>query len=64
MSQKKVDAFELYKEGMDAFDKNDFFFASKKFSDAELNFDKVELLPNLQLCQLIHFMELIFMMKR
>ena len=39
---KKVDAFELYKEGMDAFDKNDFFFASKKFSDAELNFDKVE----------------------
>ncbi len=40
--KKKVDAFELYKEGMDAFDKNDFFFASKKFSEAELSFDKVE----------------------
>ena len=40
--KKKVDAFELYKEGMEAFDKNDFFFASKKFSDAELNFDKVD----------------------
>ena len=28
---------------MDAFDKNSFFFASKKFSEAELNFEKIEL---------------------
>ena len=28
---------------MKAFDRNDFFFASKKFSEAELNFDKIQL---------------------
>tara|TARA_B100000035_G_scaffold277987_2_gene256622 strand:+ start:2574 stop:3389 length:816 start_codon:yes stop_codon:yes gene_type:complete len=39
----KVDPYVLYKEGMDAFDKNSFFFASKKFSEAELNFEKIEL---------------------
>lgn len=39
----KVDAYLVYKEGLDAFERNDFFFASKKFDIAELNFDKVEL---------------------
>ena len=39
----KLDPYALYQEGMSAFDKNDFFFASKKFSEAELNFDKIEL---------------------
>ncbi len=29
----------LYQEGLNAFDKNDYFFANKKFSEAELNFD-------------------------
>ena len=32
----------MYKEAIDAFDKNDFFFASKKFSEAELNFKEVD----------------------
>ena len=41
--QKKIDAFALYKEGIEAFEKNDFFFANKKFSEAELNFKNVEL---------------------
>ena len=40
---KKVNPYEIYKEGLDAFEKNDFFFASKKFSEAELNFQDVEL---------------------
>ena len=41
-SQKK-NPYEIYSEGLDAFKKNDFFFASKKFAEAELNFEKPEL---------------------
>ena len=33
-----IDPYELYKEGIDAFENNDFFFACKKFSEAELQF--------------------------
>ena len=36
-------AYQTYKEGLDAFKKNDFFFASKKFSEAELQFKVIEL---------------------
>ena len=39
---KKSNPYVLYKEGLDAFDRNDFFFANKKFSEAELNFSVVE----------------------
>jgi outer membrane protein assembly factor BamD len=39
----KVDPYILYKEGLDAFERNDFFFAEKKFSEAELNFKNIEL---------------------
>ena len=39
---KKKDPYLIYKEGYKAFEKNDFFFASKKFSDAELNFKSPE----------------------
>ena len=35
--------YELYNDGLEAFKKNNFFFANKKFSEAELNFDKPEL---------------------
>ena len=38
-----IDPYELYKDGIDAFENNDFFFASKKFSEAELNFKEVDL---------------------
>ena len=38
-----VNPFESYKEGLDAFENNNFFFASKKFSEAELNFEVIEL---------------------
>ena len=38
-----VNPFESYKEGLDAFENNNFFFASKKFSEAELNFEIIEL---------------------
>ena len=40
-SQNLISAFDLYEEGMIAFEKNDFFFASKKFSEAELGFSDV-----------------------
>ena len=38
----KVNPYVLYKEGLEAFERNDFFFANKKFSEAELNFQEVE----------------------
>jgi outer membrane protein assembly factor BamD len=38
----KVDPYELYREGIEAFENNNFFFSSKKFSEAELNFEIVE----------------------
>ena len=40
---EKVDPYVLYQEGLKAFDGNDYFFANKKFSEAELNFEKPEL---------------------
>ncbi len=39
---EKNNPYELYKEGLAAFEINDFFFANKKFSEAELNFEQVE----------------------
>ena len=39
---KKTDPYVTYQEGLDAFKVNDFFRASKKFSEAELNFKIVE----------------------
>jgi len=38
-----VDAYKLYAEGLEAFERNDFFFANKKFSEAEINFKNVDL---------------------
>tara|TARA_Y100000591_G_scaffold331803_1_gene366874 strand:- start:661 stop:1494 length:834 start_codon:yes stop_codon:yes gene_type:complete len=38
-----INPFNSYKEGLEAFENNDFFFANQKFSEAELNFEKVEL---------------------
>ena len=40
---KLLDPYNLYKEGLDAFKRNDYFYANKKFSEAELNFTKPEL---------------------
>jgi len=40
---EKVDPYVLYQEGLKAFNENDYFFANKKFSEAELNFENVEL---------------------
>ena len=42
-SLKKEDPYKLYEEGLRAFKENDFFFASKKFSQAELNFKDIDL---------------------
>jgi outer membrane protein assembly factor BamD len=38
----KVDPYQVYQEGFIAFEKGDYFYANKKFSEAELNFDIVE----------------------
>ena len=37
-----ADPYKLYQEGLRAFEKGDYFFAEKKFSEAELNFKIVE----------------------
>ena len=39
---EKVDPYQIYQEGIAAFEGNDLFYASKKFSEAELNFDRSE----------------------
>mgnify|MGYP001388972661 CR=1 FL=1 len=38
----KVDPYKIYKEAYDAFEKGDYFFAQKKFSEVELSVEKVE----------------------
>jgi len=35
---EKLDPYKIYAEAYEAFEKNDFFYAQKKFSEAELNF--------------------------
>ena len=42
-SSEKIDPYITYKEGLAAFKKNDFFYASKKFLEAEINFENYEL---------------------
>ena len=42
-TRKKNDPYEIYKQGLEAFDKNDFFYASKKFLEAEIEFKQVDL---------------------
>ena len=37
-NSKQKDPYEIYEEGLEAFNTNDFFFASEKFSEAEFNF--------------------------
>ena len=40
---KLLDPYKLYIEGLEAFKNNDYFFANKKFTEAELNFAEPEL---------------------
>ncbi len=39
---KSKDPYKIYQEAYKSFDRRDYFFAAKKFSDAELNFERVE----------------------
>ena len=39
---EKISPYDLYTQGMEGFKRNDFFFASKKFDEAEISFDIVE----------------------
>ena len=41
--QEKVDPYKIYEEGLESFKRADYFYANKKFSEAELNFEIVEL---------------------
>ena len=38
----KNNAYKLYQEGFEAFEKGDYFYAEKKFTEAELNFEIVD----------------------
>ena len=38
----KVNPYKLYQEGFEAFEKGDYFYAEKKFTEAELNFEIVD----------------------
>lgn len=40
--QNQMDPYELYNDGYAGFERGDYFYASKKFSEAELNFQIVE----------------------
>ena len=40
---EKKEPYKIYSEALEAFEKNDFFNASKKFAEAELNFENVDL---------------------
>ncbi len=42
VASEEENPFELYEEGLKGFENNNFFFASKKFDQAELNFTIVE----------------------
>ena len=39
----RSDPYKLYEDAYQAFEKGDYFYAQKKFSEAELNFEVVEL---------------------
>ena len=41
--KEKVDPYKIYEEAYSAFEKNDFFYANKKFLEAELNFVDIDL---------------------
>ena len=38
----QIDPYKVYEEGLVAFERGDYFYANKKFSEAELNFEVVE----------------------
>ena len=40
--KNQADPYKLYEEGFDSFNKGDYFYAEKKFSEAELNFKIIE----------------------
>ena len=42
-NSERKDPYKIYKEGLKAFEERDYFFASKKFDEAELNFENPEL---------------------
>ena len=42
INENKVDPYKLYQEGFDAFERGEYYYAEKKFSEAELNFEIIE----------------------
>ena len=38
----RIDPYKVYNEAYNAFEKGDYFYAEKKFSEAELNFENVD----------------------
>jgi outer membrane protein assembly factor BamD len=58
--KQKVNSYNLYKEAMQAFNENNFFYASKKFSEAELNFLDVKLAAKASLMSAYSFYSINF----
>ena len=42
LEKSKANPYEIYKEAIQSFERNDFFYANKKFKEAEINFKIVE----------------------
>ena len=61
--KEKVDPYKIYEEAYSAFEKNDFFYANKKFLEAELNFVDIDLAAKSAAMSCFSFTELIFMMR-
>ena len=53
----KVDPYVVYKEGLEAFENNDFFYAEKNFQEAEINFVNPELAAKSAIMSASLFME-------
>ena len=54
-SSELKDPYKIYQEAYESFDKRNYFFAAKKFSEAELNFEIVELAAKSSLMQAFCF---------
>ena len=59
-TSQKTDPFILYEEGYKAFESNDFFYANKKFDEAELNFENIDLAAKSAVMSIFLFMVSIF----
>ena len=56
------ESYKIYEEGLNAMKRNEFFFAAKKFSEAEKILPQIDHSAKALLCQVFVIIQLIFMM--